>query len=168
MKFTITAAVSLALMLSSLCLYSQEEHDHQHENHDHLHELKNEIGGAIGIFFDLDEQQTGSGFHLHYTRILPGKMERFGISPGLEFVFGEHKHYTMHLMFMYRPLYGWWLAVGPGITYFDHHEEWGLSGHVETGYEFDAGKVHFGPVVEYSWARDDQHIMIGLHLGVPF
>ena len=148
---------------------SAEEHDvsHDHKSHGH-YEMKNEVGGAIGMFFDLNEQGMSSGFHLHYTRMFGGKLKNFGISPGFEFLFGEHRHYAFHLMLSYRPAHGWWIGAGPGISYIDHHDEFQASGHIETGYEFDAGKVHFGPVVEYSWATDDQHIMLGLHLGVPF
>ena len=142
-------------------VYAQEEHDH----HDHY---KNEVGGALGIVFNLKEQHTASGFHLHYTRMFSGKLHNFGITPGVEFIVGKDVHYTLHLMLVYRPTHGWWLGAGPGITYFQHHDEVDFSGHIETGYEFDAGSIHFGPVIEYSWSTDDQHIMLGLHLGVPF
>jgi len=152
----------LFLLIPAAMAQEKVEYDHDH------HSQKNEVGGAIGMFFDLEEKVMSSGFHLHYTRILPGKLQHFGISPGFEFLFGVHKHYAFHLMFSYRPIQGWWIGAGPGISYFDHHDEFQFSGHAETGYEFDAGMVHFGPVVEFSWARDDQHVMLGLHLGVPF
>jgi hypothetical protein len=143
------------LVLSSS--HAQDDHEHQ-----------NEVGGALGMVFDLKEQNTASGFHLHYTRMFGGKMHNFGVSPGLEFLFGPEKHYTMDLMVVYRPAHGWWIGAGPGITYFDNDSDFGYSGHIETGYEFDAGSVHFGPVIEYSYATDDQHIMLGIHLGIPF
>ena len=146
---------------------AQDHHDQKHEEHSH-HDEKNEIGGALGVVFDLNEHNTSSGLHLHYTRMFGGKLKKVGVAPGLEFVFGEHKHYALQLMLVYRPFHGWWISAGPGISYFDHHDELQASGHIETGYEFDAGKVHFGPVVEYSWVSEDQHIMLGLHLGVPF
>ncbi|MDT8393736.1 MAG: hypothetical protein RQ761_07815 [Bacteroidales bacterium] len=60
------------------------------------------------------------------------------------------------------------IGAGPGISYFSHHDEFLPSGHIETGYEFEAGQVHFGPVLEYSIAGEEQHFMFGLHLGVPF
>ncbi len=71
-------------------------------------------------------------------------------------------------MMVYSPIHGWWVSAGPGLTYIDHDSEFVGSAHIETGYEFDLGKLHLGPVVEYSWAKEGQHIMLGLHLGVPF
>lgn len=152
--------IFLAIPISGLTQEDHKDHDHGHH--------KNEIGGAVGIFLDLGEEVTSSGFHLHYSRMFGGKVKWLGISPGFEFVFGEHRHYALQLMITFRPTGGWWIGAGPGVSYFDHHEEFQLSGHIETGYEFDAGHVHFGPVVEYSWAEEDQHIMFGIHLGVPF
>lgn len=157
--------VILFFTLSPGLLAQEKDHDEDH-NHDHQH--KNEIGGSIGMVFDLNEQNTASGFHLHYTRMLSGKLKRIGFATGVECVFGDHKHYTAHLYLMFRPLDGWWLGAGPGYTYFSHEEEFTFSGHIETGYEFDAGSVHFGPVIEYAYAGEEQHIMVGLHLGVPF
>ena len=155
--------VSLALFSE---VYAQDEHiDHDHSGHTYY---KNEIGGALGVVFNLQEQHTASGFHIHYTRMFKGKLHNFGINPGVEFIVGNDVHYTLHFMLVYRPTHGWWLGAGPGITYFQHHEKFDFSGHIETGYEFDAGSIHFGPVIEYSWAEDDQHIMLGLHLGVLF
>jgi hypothetical protein len=142
-------------------IQAQEAHD----NHD---DKRNELGAAVGVVFDLEEHHSASGLHLHYMRMLGGKMHNFGIAPGLEFIFGEHKHYTLHLLFIYRPAHGWWLGAGPGYTYYNQEKKFGFSGHIETGYEFDAGSVHFGPVVEYSWASENQHFLVGLHLGVPF
>ncbi len=151
-----------------ISLQAQNDHtDHDHDGHNHG-DFKNEIGAAVGVVFDLNEKNMATGFHFHYMRSFGGKMHNFGISPGIGFLLGTHRHYTAHLMFVYRPIHGWWIGAGPGITYFEHDNEWGYSGHIETGYEFDAGKVHLGPVVEYSWAKNDQHIMLGLHLGVPF
>ena len=166
MKGTIIIFSSVFLLLSSINIFSQDDHDH--EDHSHQHHKLNEVGGAVGIVFDLNEQEVATGFHFHYMRMFKGKLKRFGLAPGIGFLLGDHTHYAMHLMFTYRPAHGWWLSAGPGITYFADHDEWSASGHIETGYEFDAGKIHFGPVIEYAWAKDDQHFMLGLHLGVPF
>lgn len=168
MKGSITIILYAIFVFSTLTLFAQEEHHHEHGDHSHDHHKMNEVGGAIGMVFDLNEQDMSTGFHLHYMRMFGGKLKRFGVAPGVAFLLGEHRHYSAHLMLMYRPTHGWWISAGPGVTYFAHDEEWSASGHVETGYEFDAGKVHFGPVVEYAWAKEDQHIMVGLHFGVPF
>jgi len=162
--------ISIVFYLTPVTL-AQEPNDHSHD-HDHLshghHAMNNEIGGAVGMVFILEEQETALGFHLHYYRRLPGKMKPFGVSPGLALFLGDHRHYTFHVMMVYSIIHGWWVSAGPGITYLDHDNEFVGSAHVETGYEFDIGKLHLGPVVEYTWAKEGQHIMLGLHLGVPF
>ena len=167
MKGTIILILSTFFILSSLTILAQQEHKHDHDGHDHHHK-KNEIGGAVGAVFNLNEQEVAPGFHLHYTRMFDGKLRHFGLSPGFGFLIGDHNHFAFHLMLIYRPIHGWWIGAGPGITYFDHHDEWAASGHFETGYEFDLGKIHLGPVIEYVVAKEDQHFMLGLHLGVPF
>ena len=144
------------------------QHDHHHEEgHDHFHH-RNELGSAVGAVFNLNESNVGTGVHVHYMRMLGGKLEDFGIAPGFEFIFGEHKHYTIHFLVLYRPIHPLWIGLGPGATYFEHEQEIHISGHIEVGYEFDLGKIHLGPVVEYAWAKDDQHIMVGVHFGFPF
>lgn len=168
MKSTISLLLSTVFILFVTTIHAQEEHDHDYEDHTHHPHKMNEVGGAIGMVFDINEQDVATGFHLHYMRMFGGKLKRFGVAPGVGLLLGEHRHYTIHLMFIFRPTHGWWISAGPGITYFAHNEEWAASGHIETGYEFDAGKVHFGPVLEYAWAKDDHHIMLGLHLGIPF
>lgn len=167
-SLTIILFILGSLLLPAI-VYSQDHHDHDHEHdaHDQYHK-KNEIGGAVGMVFDLEEQHPSAGLHLHYVRMFSGKFQHFGIAPGAGILFGEHRHYALHIMAIWRPIGGWWIGAGPGVTYFDGHDEFSASGHIETGYEFHVWKVHLGPVVEYAWAKDDQHLMLGLHLGVPF
>jgi len=155
----------LITLACPLIILAQEDKD---DHSGHHHHTRNEVGGAVGVVYSLTEQHTASGFHLHYMRMFGGKLHNFGLAPGLEFILGEDSHYAIHVLAVYRPTHGWWLGLGPGIAYFGHDNELGFSGHVETGYEFDAGKIHFGPVLEYAWSNHDQHILIGLHLGVPF
>ena len=167
MKGLIIVLFLVSSVLFPSVVYSQDHHDHKHDAHD-CHHKKNEIGGAIGMVFDLEDQHPSAGLHFHYVRMFSGKMQHFGIAPGVGLLFGEHRHYTLHLMVVWRPIGGWWIGAGPGITYFDGHDEFSASGHIETGYEFHVWKFHLGPVIEYAFANDDQHIMLGLHLGVPF
>lgn len=161
---TIIACLFISFAVLPVQLYAQDE---QHGDHDH-NAYRNEIGGALGMFVDLNERTTATGFHIHYSRMFGGKTKWLGISPGLEFLFGDHRHYALQAMVVFRPAFGWWIGAGPGISYFSHHDEFLPSGHIETGYEFEAGQVHFGPVLEYSIAGEEQHFMFGLHLGVPF
>ncbi len=83
MKASLFILYLLLVIPASFSQEAAEEHDHNHDHISHGHfEMKNEVGGAIGAVFMLEEQGTSLGFHLHYYRRLPGKMKRFGISPG--------------------------------------------------------------------------------------
>jgi hypothetical protein len=149
-------------------LYAQEDqHDHAHHHQGHV-ELPNEIGGAAGLVYDLTESQFGLGLHLHYTRMLKGKLDKLGFGGGFEAVFMEHTHYNLSAMAVFRPIHPFWISIGPGIAYFTKENQYRISLHIETGYEFDLKAVHLGPMLEYAFAGGDHHFMIGLHVGIPF
>jgi len=159
--------LTLLFVMSSTNIFGQHDDDPDHvHTHDH-HDL-NEIGIAIGAAYILDEDEFAPSFHIHYTRMLEGKWEKIGFGVGFESVMDEHRHYTVALVINYRPVHAWWISLGPGITYFESENEVKPSLHVETGYEFDVGKVHLGPLVEYAFTSGDQHFMLGLHVGFPF
>jgi hypothetical protein len=154
------------ILLTGMNAYSQHHH---HDDHEHSHSLKpNEIGVAVGLVYAITEDAIGTGIHLHYTRMLQGKCEKFGIGGGFEAVIMDHQHYNLSVMAVYRPIHALWISLGPGATYFAEEEEVKLSLHIETGYEFDLKVLHIGPMIEYAFAGSDHHIMIGLHLGFPF
>jgi len=159
----------LAFVIPGTILFGQhsDEFDHNHPG-DHDHHDRNEIGVAVGAAYIINENEIAPSFHLHYTRMLEGKWSKIGLGGGFESVMDEHRHYTASLMLTYRPVHAWWISLGPGITYFESTKKIKPSLHVETGYEFNVGKVHLGPLVEYALSSGDQHIMVGLHIGYPF
>jgi len=157
--------LALAFIFNPAIRAQDHEDDHEHDQH---HHLKNEIGIAVGAVYIFHEEIIAPGLHLHYTRMLPGKMHAFGLGLGFETVLDEHRHYTGAVMFQWRPVHAWWISAGPGITWFQESSESRFSFHLETGYEFEVGKVHLGPMIEYAFVEDDQHFMLGIHLGIPF
>lgn len=40
--------------------------------------------------------------------------------------------------------------------------------HLEASYEFEIGDLHIGPVIEYAYDTEDQHLSLGLHVGIGF
>jgi len=141
----------------------------QHHDHDHNHVDKpNEVGIAIGAVYAFHEESVATGLHLHYTRMLPDKMHWLGFGAGFESVLDLHKHFSANLMITFRPVDLWWISLGPGLTYFGEEDDFRYSTHIETGLEFNAGFFHLGPMVEYGIAGDEQHLMFGLHIGIPF
>jgi hypothetical protein len=139
-----------------------------HDHHDGHSEIPNEIGGAVGPVYDLTEDAFGLGLHLHYTRMLDGKLHKLGVGGGFEAVFLDHTHYNISAMAVFRPVHPLWVAVGPGLAYFTEENQYKLSLHVETGYEFELKSIHIGPMIEYAFAGGDHHFMVGLHVGFPF
>lgn len=159
MKSGLRTMILLSIMTSSIFSLKAQDHDHG---------LPHELGFAVGLVYDLAEEIFAPGVHLHYTRMLHGKFDKVGIGGGLEGIFDEHKHYNGSIMATYRPVHGIWISAGPGITYFTEGSEIRFSIHIETGYEFETGPLHLGPIIEYAVAGGDQHFMFGLHVGYPF
>jgi len=154
--------------LPGLKVLSQEYHDdHGHHITEHINH-QNEIGGSLGPVFDISEEKFGLGLHLHYTRMFGNKCEKFGFGGSLEAVFAEEIHNNITAVVVYRPVHSLWISAGPGITYFHETNRAEFSVHLETGYEFETKIVHLGPMIEYSFAGDDHHIMLGFHVGYPF
>lgn len=135
--------------------------------HDHK-SRPNEIGLASGAVINHAEENIAPGFHIHYTRMLSGKLESFGIGPGFEVIFDEHIHYNGSFLFTWRPVRQLWISAGPGVTYVQEDEVFLLAGHLESGYEFEAGSIHIGPMVGYAETGGERHFMVGLHIGLPF
>ncbi len=156
----------LFLSLSAVPLFAQ--HNHQHtEGHQHAHG-EWELGGAIGVVPLLDEGEIAPGLHLHLlqqNKMIPKLM----VGVGFEAVMDEHTHLTAGLVFNYNIYKGLYAAVSPGLLWINHDGwESAYVTHFELSYEFEVGKLHIGPIVEYSYASLDKHVMLGVHVGVGF
>lgn len=167
--------VSAIFCLFSIISFSQEEgHDHEHDHEEqkhegHVHNHKNELSIATGVVPLFAEDEITAGLHLHYIRGL-GETNRFGIGIGLEYIIDEHKHYTASAVFQYGIYKGWIVAVAPGLLIRKEEENYLYQGavHIETGYEFQLGKFHIGPVAELGIEPIGFHVMGGIHFGISF
>ena len=160
----------LAKLVVIFLLFSLPVHlNAQHHDHDHNHsDTPNEVGMAIGAVYAFEEESVATSLHLHYTRMMPDKLSWLGFGVAFESVLDQHKHFSSMFTIVFRPVNFLWISAAPGITYFGESDEFRYSTHFETGLEFNAGFFHLGPMVEYSIAGDEQHLMFGLHIGVPF
>jgi hypothetical protein len=141
----------------------------QYEDTDHNHiDKPNEIGVAIGAVYGFNEESVATELHLHYTRMLPGKFHWLGFGVAFESILDLNKQFAATAGITLRPLDLIWISAGPGFTYFGETDSFTFSSHFEVGLEFNAGFFHLGPMVEYAIAADDQYLMFGLHIGVPF
>lgn len=154
----IIAFVFVIILISANSLFSEE-----HSHHCHTHE----IGiGAVPTYL-INEKEIAFGLHLHY--LYNFEHTDFGIGLGFERIFDEHGHNTIGLALNYKPIDNLGITVTPGITFGDDgfdHSEFAL--HFESIYEFKIGDIHIGPLIEYAIDAHDQHISLGIHLGIGF
>lgn len=153
--FLLALAISLAAQTENL---DHKEHDHDHH--------KNEIGIANSPVYLVKEKELVYGLHLHYVRNL--FHSKFGVGIGFERVFDEHKHNTIGIVGVYRPIGNLSLSVSPGITFEDGFEESRFALHLESAYEWELGDFHVGPAFEFAYDQEDYHISLGLHVGYGF
>ena len=137
-------------------------------NHHHGHG-RWELGVALGGVYLLNEDEFALGMHFHVLRRLDG-LQRLNIGLGFETVFDEHTHFNSSIVFKYDIWKGLSGLVSPGVLLLKHDNSWErhFSTHFEILYEFQVGHFHIGPVLEYSYAKNDNHVMLGLHLGYSF
>lgn len=144
--------------------------DSPQEDEDHHHHHSNwEAGVAVGGVYLINESGFAPGLHMHLLRRLP-KWERVSLGLGLESVFDEHTHFNTAIVAKYDLWKGLSVVLSPGLLFLKHETEWDadFSTHFEMLYEFQVGKIHLGPVIEYSYSKHDKHLMLGLHLGIGF
>lgn len=146
-----------------------DHHGHGYPDHEHRHTL--EIGFGAGWVRLLTEKENAPGFHLHILKSI-GESQKFSLGPGLEFIADDHKHMAAVFSLGYRPVHPLYFGVSPGIAFplgqTTENSEASFSSHFEVLYEFEFDFIHLGPMIEYSWGAEDQHLMVALHLGLNF
>jgi len=153
-------------IFASISLYSQE-HNHQDEHHEHEHP-KNEIGFSNNIVFNATENEFAYGVHLHLIRTV-GKSDKFGLGLGYERIFDDHKHNSVSLIFMYRPVEHLSFNIAPGVVWLDSEENsLKPAMHIEGIYEWQLGHFHLGPLLGIAFNTEDFHASVGLHLAFGF
>jgi hypothetical protein len=153
----------ILLVLTGVPSYAQYEDT----EHNYI-EKPNEIGVAIGAVYGFSEKSVATELHLHYMRMLPGKVNWLGFGIAFESILDLNKQFAAIAGITIRPIDLIWISAGPGFTYFGETDSYVFSYHFEAGLEFHAGFFHLGPMVEYGIAAGDQYLMFGLHIGVPF
>ena len=157
---SITTLLLFATVIAAFAQYEDTEHNHI--------DRPNEIAVAIGAVYGFKEESVATELHLHYVRMLPGKFHWLGFGIAFESILDLNKQFAATAGITVRPIDLIWISAGPGFTYFGETDTYVFSSHYEAGLEFNAGFFHLGPMVEYGIAGDDQYLMFGLHIGVPF
>jgi hypothetical protein len=145
---------------------AQDEHGTEDAHHDH-HQTY-EFGGALGPAYGFSEAHLTGSLHLHLLRNF-GPEKNLGAGIGFETLFDEHRHLNFSIPVNYNTGSGLVFTVSPGILW-KQESNWESSPsvHLETLYEFMFEKLHIGPMFEFSLARSDIHIMLGIHLAAGF
>lgn len=163
----------LMVILAVLPGYIQaQEHGHSH--------ARNEIGLSPGATYSPSHHNWGFGLHAHYFRTL-SEHSPWALGGSLEQVYAHGSHWTISAGAKYALFDKLNLAVMPGVTFFKHddghehaeeHEHTAnarFSIHFEVGYDLiHLEHFHFGPAIDYSWSRHDNHFMLGIHCAYAF
>ncbi len=159
MKLNIYLTFLMTLVWSTTFAQSSEESD-KHVHH------KNEIGIANSPVYFINEKVFSYGLHIHYIRNIADS--KFGIGIGFEQIFDEHKHSTIGLVGVYRPIDRLSFNMSPGLTFEGKNSEVNFALHLETSYEFEIEDFHIGPVLEFAYDPEDIHLSLGIHIGYGF
>lgn len=131
-----------------------------HENH------QNEFGIAFSPVYFANNKDLATGMHLHYIYNIT--QSKFGFGLGYERIFDQHKHHTISLEAVYKPVEKLSLSLSPGLTFEGNNSAPDLALHLETAYEFEIGEFHLGPAFEFAVDHEDIHLSLGAHLGIGF
>ena len=136
----------------------------------------NEIGISAGALYSPDHKEWGETVHIDYFRaISPYSSWSFG--GGVEYARLDGSHWTFAAGVKYEPFDHFSFSVLPGIKFLNHgnsdNAESGkntlFSLHFEVVYElFRWEKFHLGPAIDYSWAKNHSHSMLGIHGAFSF
>ena len=161
-------------VISALCLWGMAEvasaedaHIHAHHGHD-LSGL--ELGLSAGYVHLAEEDEDIPGVHAHLLQRLgdEGIRRHLAVGVGAEYLFAEEEHYAFMFSFAAYPWRGLVLSVSPGVQWAEHEggTEAEYSTHLEAAYVFSVGHYDIGPVIDYSRTKDEEHYMVGLHIGI--
>ena len=169
MKRTSVIAWMLTFSVSSVAYMASAENDHAHGHHGH-NVSGPELGLSAGYVHLQEEAEDVLGVHAHLLQRLgsDGLRRRFAIGVGGEYLLADEEHYALMLSFAAYPWRGLVVSASPGVQWAEHEgdTEADYSTHLEAAYVFPFRQYDIGPVIDYSWTEDEEHYMIGLHLGI--
>ncbi len=122
-----------------------------------------EIGVSTGPVYLLEEREFTTGFHTHISKRL--KQIPLSIGLGYEYVIDEHQHHSFGAVFGYTLVRDFTVSVSPGLRTSNGSLQ--FTSHFEATYGWDLNdRLHLGPLIEYAYGKNDNHITVGAHLGI--
>ncbi len=176
MKMRTNVAARIGIMLFILTwgagtpAFGAADHDH---GAGHVHAGSGwEFGLSTGYVRLRTEKEDAANLHLHLMKRLghEGPARFFSLGAGVETVFATHEHYSAMGTVGIHPWRSLVLQISPGVQWVKHEGQWEseYATHLEAVYSFDVHRcLHLGPVIGYSKTREDEHYMVGIHLGIP-
>lgn len=170
MKFFWTVISLLILSFGNICAQEHEHHAHEHS--------RNEIGFSGGVLYAIGHNEWGSGLHLHYFKTLK-LYSKWSLGGGIEQALVDGSHFNVSAGVKYQIFDRLSVSALPGMSFISHKEidthdthepkKALFTLHFELVYDiFHWNKFHLGAVLDYSWERNDQHAMIGIHTAYCF
>jgi len=142
-----------------------------HSGHPHEHS-EYEIGISLGMTRLIEEKENALNSHLHFSKKLGNSeiMERISLGAGFEYIFTEHSHYSVLGTISVNPVWALIVDISPGILFTEHHgaKEKLFAAHLELTYEFEYHGFGIGPVIGAGFSKEDNHLMLGIHMGKGF
>lgn len=165
---------SLVALAIAMCIwsfpgsaFSEGVDHHAHHGHD---VSGPELGLSAGYVHLEEDDEDVLGVHAHLLKRLntEGMLRYFAVGGGVEYLFSDETHCAAMLSVAVYPWRGLVLSVSPGVQWAEHEGdmEAEYSTHLEAAYVFAVGDFDIGPVIDYSRTKDEEHYMIGFHLGV--
>lgn len=161
MKRLVLFFALIILVISSL---KAQEDGHEHK---HIHP-EFELGFSNNLVFNFTEEEFVYGIHLHFVKTI-GKSDKIGLGIAYEKIFDEHKHNSLSLIFMCRPVEHLSFNMAPGISWLASETNTIMPVmHIEGLYEWEFGFFHIGPLIGVAFSSEDFHTSLGLHMAFGF
>ncbi len=157
--------VSLFLVMLALGIKAQINVESESQKRE-----TNDLGIGFAGAYLVNENVWAPGIHLCYGKSL-GEKQRFSLGLGTELIIGDHSHASVALSLGYSLTQSLSIGYGPGVEFhLDNMEENNaiFVQHIEIIYEFDLDIIKIGPMIEYGFNSEDQHLMVGIHAGIGF
>lgn len=155
-----------------VCLFCLVSKSHAQHNH---HHQRNEIGISTGALYATDHKEWGTGLHIHYFRTL-GDHSRWAVGAYAEEAWFDNSHFSIGAGGRVEIIERLHFGAFPGVTFTkhdhdsdNHNSKSKFTIHTELVYDlFHWNKFHIGPVIDYSWSKNDAHFMLGVHTAFCF
>jgi hypothetical protein len=131
---------------------------------------RNEIGISAGALYSPDHEEWGTTAHIHYFRTL-SRGSNWSLGGLVEQAWLDGVHWTFAAGVKFEPFDHFSLSLLPGVKLLNHDSDKKtlFSLHFEAVYDlFHWKKFHLGPAIDYAYAKNHNHFMIGIHGAFSF